>query len=73
MLLIAFPENAIGGIVEDAMTSLSWVTKEFPSLIVQSTQGVLIMVLQLLVQLQSKNFKLLVATRPDDVLQHPSG
>ncbi|KAK9276608.1 hypothetical protein L1049_006143 [Liquidambar formosana] len=39
ILLIAFDESAVGEPVEDALTSFARLTMEFPSLIVQSTQG----------------------------------
>ncbi|CAN1161257.1 Stress-response A/B barrel domain-containing protein UP3 [Linum perenne] len=37
--LLAFDESSLGAPVEDALASLAKLTKEFPSLIVQSTQG----------------------------------
>lgn len=37
--LIAFDESVSGAHVEDALLSLEKLTKEFPSLVVQSTQG----------------------------------
>ncbi|PIA31442.1 hypothetical protein AQUCO_04900028v1 [Aquilegia coerulea] len=39
MLLISFAENALAGCVEDALAALAKLTKRFPSLIVQATQG----------------------------------
>ncbi|XP_057978170.1 uncharacterized protein LOC131164758 [Malania oleifera] len=39
MLLIEFTESTLGESVEDALTSLENLTLEFPSLVVQSTQG----------------------------------
>ncbi|KAF8379458.1 hypothetical protein HHK36_028894 [Tetracentron sinense] len=40
VLLISVFESALGGPVEDALESLGKLTMEFPSLIVQSTQGI---------------------------------
>ncbi|CAN1220186.1 Stress-response A/B barrel domain-containing protein UP3 [Linum perenne] len=37
--LLAFDESSLGAPVKDALASLAKLTKEFPSLIVQSTQG----------------------------------
>lgn len=37
--MISFVESAFGGPAEDALESLKRLTTEFPSLIVQSTQG----------------------------------
>ncbi|KAK4787587.1 hypothetical protein SAY86_011420 [Trapa natans] len=39
VLLITFSDSALGGPAEDALTSLQNLTKEFPSLIVQLSQG----------------------------------
>ncbi|KAI3468767.1 hypothetical protein Pfo_025430 [Paulownia fortunei] len=39
MLLVAFIRTSLGGLAEDAMTSLANLTMEFPSLIVQATKG----------------------------------
>lgn len=39
VLLISFIQSAFGGPAEDALESLKRLTAEFPSLIVQSTQG----------------------------------
>ncbi|OWM72009.1 hypothetical protein CDL15_Pgr017892 [Punica granatum] len=39
VLLISFVDSALGGPAEDALASLQKLTKEFPSLIVQLTQG----------------------------------
>lgn len=41
MLLLGFSENSLGGSAEDALASFAKLTMEFPSLIVQATQGVL--------------------------------
>lgn len=40
VLLISFVDNAFGGPVQHALASLARLTYGFPSLIVQSTQGV---------------------------------
>jgi len=40
MLLIKFIDSALNGPAADALTSLANLAAEFPSLIVQSTQGV---------------------------------
>ena len=42
MLLIKLHENALNGPAEDALASLANLASEFPSLIVQSTQGVVL-------------------------------
>lgn len=39
ILLIQFTENSLGGTTEDALASLAKLSTEFPSLIVQATQG----------------------------------
>ncbi|KAL3833519.1 hypothetical protein ACJIZ3_008255 [Penstemon smallii] len=39
ILLVAFIKSSLGGLAEDAMTSLAKLTLEFPSLIVQATKG----------------------------------
>lgn len=39
VLLIAFAESSLGGSAEDALASLAKLMTEFPSLIVQATQG----------------------------------
>ncbi|KAA8522378.1 hypothetical protein F0562_013261 [Nyssa sinensis] len=39
VLLITFVESALGGPAEDALASLAKLTLEFPSLIIQTTQG----------------------------------
>ena len=41
LLLIGFDESASEETVKDALASLDKLTKDFPSLIVQSTQGIL--------------------------------
>ncbi|KAG8374903.1 hypothetical protein BUALT_Bualt10G0044000 [Buddleja alternifolia] len=42
MLLLAFVTSSLGGPAEDAMTSLSNLTLEFPSLIVQATKAIIL-------------------------------
>lgn len=40
VLLMAFAQSSLGGSAEDALASLAKLMTEFPSLIVQATQGV---------------------------------